>query len=70
MSSDRIEPPSDSIGDLEMFHLNGTVCVAGWDRRTGLCWEGGGPVTPYPDVRRWLSYLIDDAISNGMQDRG
>ena len=28
----------------EWYHLDGTVCIAGWDLDTGLCIEGGGPV--------------------------
>lgn len=31
---------------LEWRHLDGTVCVAGWNAGTGECAEGGGPVTP------------------------
>jgi hypothetical protein len=32
--------------EIEWRHLDGTICVAGWNPNTGLCQEGYGPVTP------------------------
>lgn len=37
---------SPRLADVEWRHLDGTKCVAGFKGDTGLCAEGGGPVTP------------------------
>ena len=42
-------PPSRRMPDpnvIEWHHLDGTICVDGWDATTGKCSTGGGPVTP------------------------
>jgi hypothetical protein len=52
------------LSDVVWYHLDGTVCVGGWDPGTGLCWSGGGPVTPAPDVPLYIASAISSAVTS------
>lgn len=65
------KPTNVDLADIEWYHLDGTVCVAGFyaeGPEYGFCAAGGGPITPSPHAKRWLLEQVKEATERVMAE--